>query len=781
MTSDTGTSIRIQGLVQGVGFRPTVWQLAQQLGLTGTVCNDGEGVLICLAADMDMAQQFVDHLKRGLPPLARLDKVLFDTCNLPSGEPGFRIIESAEGTISTSIVPDAATCPDCLDDVMSSGNRRLNYPFTNCTHCGPRLTITRQLPYDRANTSMDAFPMCPECKREYQDCTDRRFHAQPNACPTCGPQIWLVDRSGVDLEPIGSDHVIEAACSQLKAGNILAIKGLGGFHIACDAANEVSIARLRKAKRRSAKPLAVMVASPKEAQKYAVLSDSEMQTLTGREAPIILLDQQLNEETANRLAPNVAPGVDRIGLMLPYTPLHHLLLRQFGRPLVMTSGNLSGEPQIIDNNEALENLSGIVDAFLLHNRDIVNRVDDSVLQMVSGQPATLRRARGYAPTPLVLPAGFETTKSVLAMGAYFKATFCQLDHGQAIMSHHIGDLDGRLVQEDYEKAISLYRQMRHFTPDAIAVDLHPDYASTQLGQQLAQEFGCPLVPVQHHHAHIAACMAEHQLPKDCDPVIGVALDGLGLGDDGQIWGGEVALCDYQNFKRLASFDPVPLIGGDKANKEPWRNLFAHLNTYIGWNTCLSTYSDLDCVDWFKDKQVPLLQSIMAKDTFSPLSSSAGRLFDAVAACLGLCRSELSYEGEAAIALQHCAEHYKRHQPMSDVSPYPFTIHSNEIERVDWGPLWQHLLDDLKTRQPKGFIAYRFHCTIAAIVTQLATHYACAFGANQIVLTGGVFQNRLLMDLVLGDLQKTDLITLTPSAFPANDGGISLGQAIIAAN
>ena len=561
--------IRVRGTVQGVGFRPFVWQLAQQFNLRGRVWNDAEGVVIQAWGDSYSIEQFRDSLSSGIPPLAQIETIDISPLNDLQVPSDFQIVESQQGKTLTNVSPDVATCPQCLDEINDPSNHRYRYPFTNCTHCGPRLSIIKSIPYDRGNTSMQAFEMCPQCQEEYDNPNDRRFHAQPNACQICGPSVWLENRNN---ERISGDFIddIAHAASLIKQGSVVAIKGIGGFHLACDATNATVVRKLRQRKQRYDKPFAMMVRDVPIIRHYAVVCEEEEQLLRDNAAPIVVLAG--NEEQV--LPADIAPGQTRLGFMLPYTPLHSLLLQELDFPIVLTSGNRSEEVQCITNEQARVQLADIADYFLFHDRDIVNRLDDSVARIIDHKPQTLRRARGYAPHPLNLPQGFENSPDILAMGAELKNTFCLTKAGKAIVSQHQGDLEDASVFHDYRKNIELYTQLYDHQPEIIAVDQHPNYISTSIGQQLAQENALELNRVQHHHAHLTACMIEHGLALESKPVLGICLDGLGYGGNETLWGGEFLLADYCDYQHLACFQPIAMPGGSKAMLEPWRNTFA---------------------------------------------------------------------------------------------------------------------------------------------------------------------------------------------------------------
>ncbi|ARV60655.1 carbamoyltransferase HypF [Nostocales cyanobacterium HT-58-2] len=804
--------IRVRGTVQGVGFRPTVYRLAKAYGLQGEVCNDGQGVLIRASGCKESIDEFVQKLQKECPPLARIDEVTRKRYEGKSTFQDFVISHSVSSAVKTEIPPDAATCPKCKAEIFDPFSRWYRYPFTNCTHCGPRLSIIRAIPYDRHNTSMAAFAMCAECEKEYNDVENRRFHAQPVACQVCGPKAWL-ERS--DSKPITAHMFsmlddIDAVCTLLQKGEIVAIKGLGGFHLACDATQETAVQKLRQRKQRNHKPFALMARDIAVIEQYCTPSAKERELLESPTAPVVLIQAKGGDDDEERgsgriqfkiqnskfkiqnsklktppLAPSVAPGQSTLGFMLPYTPLHHLILRRMNHPVVFTSGNLSDEPQCIDNNEAREKLGKIADYFLLHNRDIVNRVDDSVVRVVDDKVLTIRRARGYAPTPINLPPGFESVPYVLAMGSELKNTFCLLQQGKAILSQHMGDLESAETFKSYQDTLNLYLNLFEYQPEAIAIDLHPEYLSTKLGKQLA-DINChgdgntvPILHIQHHHAHIAACMAENGIHINSPPVLGIALDGLGYGDDGTLWGGEFLLADYRHFKRLATFKPVAMIGGKQAMKEPWRNTYAQLISTFDWNNLKQKYKDLKILEFLEQKPLKLLNQLIEKQINSPLSSSVGRLFDAVAAAIGICREECGYEGQAAIEMEALANTSILDNKENLNYSFNFII-SDDIYHIDSHPMWQALLYDLQQRTPQEVIAAKFHTSLAHAIVEMVDNLRKKNDIHQVVLTGGVFQNSLLLEQVTKRLQALGINVLTHNLVPPNDGGLSLGQAVIAA-
>lgn len=768
-----GASYRVRGLVQGVGFRPAVWRLATSFGLRGEVLNDGEGVLIHAWGPPDALDGFSLSLRREVPRLARIDDIVRQP--LPGGPESdeFRIVGSGAGPVRTGVVPDAATCPECLAEVFDPANRRYRYPFTNCTHCGPRLSIVRAIPYDRATTSMAAFAMCPACLAEYGNPDDRRFHAQPNACPDCGPRVWLTDAQGREFQPPSTGDAIAAAAAGIRAGRIVAIKGIGGFHLACDATNEEVVARLRVRKRRYAKPFALMARDIDMVGKYAHIPDHGRSALTSAAAPVVILDAL---DGAGRLAPSIAPGQSNFGFMLAYSPLHHLLMSDLSAPIVLTSGNRSDEPQVIANDEALASLACIADLWLLHDRDIVSRLDDSVVRSMSGAPRLLRRARGYAPEPIQLGKGFADAAPVMAMGAELKSTICLVREGRAIVSQHIGDLEDAATYADYRRVLAHYRELHCFLPALVAVDAHPDFLSTQWGEACARQDGCLLVRIPHHHAHVASCLAEHRVALDAPPALAIVLDGLGLGEDGTLWGGEILLADYVSAERLGSFMPVPLLGGTRAMREPWRNAFAHLSQFIGWDEVCSWYPDLAVTRRLSAKPVATLRAMMENGFNAPPASSAGRLFDAVAAVLGVSPETCSYEGQAAMGLETLAAT----APGEPGDDYMGEIMHGRIDLISWTAMWRSLLADLARGLDTARIAARFHAGLTLTLSSMAARLAGGRDIDTVVLGGGVFQNRLLLEAVTLDLGARGLRVLSPRLLPANDGGVSLGQGAIAA-
>ncbi len=771
MSVSSAVSIRVRGLVQGVGFRPTVWRIATEHALVGEVLNDGEGVVIRLWGTPSAQQTFVERLRSEAPPLSRIDAIeITPISDVAPFDDAFQIVDSEAGEVSTGVVPDAATCPACAAEVRDLSNRRYHYPFTNCTHCGPRLSIVRGIPYDRSNTSMVAFPLCLICRREYEDQANRRFHAQPNACPVCGPRIWLEEKGG---EALDVGDVIGVAAKRIEEGAIVAIKGIGGFHLACDATNETAVAELRRRKHRYQKAFALMARDEAMISRYAQLREGDRTALSQQAAPVVVMDAR--EDTG--LAPSIAPGQATLGFMLPYTPLHGLLADALDTPFVVTSGNRSEEPQCIDNGQAQEKLAEITDLFLMHDRVIVNRLDDSVVRVMDGEPRLLRRARGYAPASILLPEGFEQAPPITALGGDLKSTFCLLRDGQAILSQHLGDLEETATFSEFQATLDLYEALFQHTPERIVVDLHPGYLSSRFGRELARSRGLPLVEVQHHHAHIAACLAENGWALDAPPVLGIALDGLGYGEDGSLWGGEFLLGDYRGFQRVACLRPVSMIGGDKASSEPWRNTYAQLSCAFTLEHLQEEYADLPLMAYLQGKPRQILDRMLKRGLNSPLTSSAGRLFDAVAAALDICRERIEYEGQAAVEMEMLLETGTE----EGLQPYPFGIdRSTPLTLLDPKPMWQELLQDLRRGRGRGAMVARFHWGLADTLTDLAGEVCQERGIGTVVLSGGVFQNRPLFERMAASLRRGGLQVLSHRQVPANDGGLSLGQVVIAA-
>ncbi len=753
--------ISARGIVQGVGFRPFVYQLASKYNLKGWVCNTSEDVKIEVQGESKDLKRFLSELQNNAPPLAHIESVSV-TYHPPAEYTSFEIRHSIveEGKYQP-VSPDIATCQACLREIFSTEDRRYHYPFTNCTNCGPRFTIIEDVPYDRPKTTMRTFIMCPDCQAEYDNPLDRRFHAQPNACPKCGPRLELLDAKGNHVET--SDAIVTAS-QLLKDGKIIAIKGLGGFLLACDATTEKVVKVLRQRKRREFKPLAIMVADIEEARRHCLVSETEEKLLTSPQSPIVLLQWKPNSTVSKTIAPNLK----YLGLMLPYTPLHHLLLREAGLPLVMTSGNISEEPIAKDNDEAIRRLSGIADYFLVHNRDIYARYDDSVTFVERGTPQLTRRARSYAPYPIHL--NFKA-KQVLGCGAEEKNTFCLTKDNYAFISQHIGDMENLETLEHFENTLALYKKLFRIEPETIAYDLHPEYLSTKYALELGSQFShLKLVPVQHHHAHIVSCMVDNNVET---PVIGVALDGTGYGSDGRIWGGEFLVADYKGFQRMGHLEYLPLPGGAAAIKKPYRTALGYLLKLLGENSLnhkLAFLKQIDAVE------IELIKRQIQTGLNSPLASSMGRLFDAVSALIGI-RSEIDYEGQAAVELEMAA--YDDCDKVSNKG-YPYSMTEDDgINIIRLKELLSAIVEDLYRGVSKATISSRFHNTVANMISDMCQLIAQRAGINQVALSGGVFQNRLLLRKVVPLLESAGFSMLTHKQVPCNDGGISLGQAVIA--
>jgi len=771
--------IRVRGTVQGVGFRPTVWRLACDEGLVGEVLNDGFGVLIRTTGSSGAISHFLNRLHNEAPPLSQIEAIETQVLNLRDFA-DFRIAESVSGENCTRVTADAAICAACRAEVLDPSERRFGYPFANCTHCGPRFSIVREVPYDRVNTTMVDFPMCALCTTEYEQPADRRFHAQPIACPACGPTIWLepADGNGASHHP-RAGAALNSVIELLRNGAIVAIRGLGGFHLACDATNEETVQRLRQRKHRYGKPFALMARDLESIRRYCRVTPVEAELLQSPEAPIVLL-QAAPGETLPRA---IAPGLSTIGFMLPYTPLHVLIMQQIDGPLVMTSGNISDEPQVTSLDRARAGLDRIADALLMHDREIANRIDDSVVRIIAGKPTLMRRARGYAPAALQLPAGFADAPDLLALGGELKATFCLVKNGAAILSQHQGDLEDVSTFEDYQKNLHLYSRIYDHEPHLLVADMHPEYLSAKLARQRAADEGLPLNEVQHHHAHIASCMAENGIALDAAPVLGVAIDGLGFGADGTIWGGEFMLADYRAYRRIAAFKPVAMVGGVQAIREPWRNTYAHLCAGPGWDYFVENFATLELHRYLQTKPLATIDRMLEKGLNVPLASSCGRLFDAVAAALGLCADHAVFEGQGAMELEAIAGSCPR---ATIGSPYPFEIteQPSGLLFLESSAMWKALLSDLGQQTPPAQIAARFHFGLAGAIRDmiariLATHPAAA-DVSTIALSGGCFQNKLLLEELVRLLEAAGLRCLLQTKVPTNDGGLALGQAAIAA-
>jgi hydrogenase maturation protein HypF len=755
--------ISVFGVVQGVGFRPFVYGLATTHNLKGWVCNTSEDVKIEIEGKAEAIEQFKLELQTKAPPLARIEGIAI-SYHSPIGYKSFEIRHSiAEEGKYQLISPDIATCQACLSELLEPNNRRYRYPFTNCTNCGPRFTIIEDMPYDRPKTTMHYFQMCPQCQEEYDNPLDRRFHAQPNACPKCGPKVELVDAQG---KPVASPDPIATASQLLRRGSIIAIKGLGGFQLACDATNKTVVKTLRGRKRRWFKPFAIMVTNMEEVKKHCYVSPEEEKLLTSPQSPIVLMKWKDGSSVCREVAPNLA----YLGVMLPYTPLHHILLRDTQLPLVMTSGNISEEPIAKDNDEALRRLKGIADYFLIHNRDIYSRYDDSVAIVERETNQLIRRARSYAPYPITL--SFKA-KQVLGCGAEMKNTFCLTRDNYAFLSQHIGDMENMETLEHFGNTISLYKRLFRIEPEIVAYDLHPDYLATKYAQELSKS-DTKLIPVQHHHAHIASCMADNGLQS---PVIGVAFDGTGMGADGHIWGGEFLVADCKSFSRLGHLEYLPLPGGDAAIKRPYRTAIGYILSLLGENAL----KGLAFREQVSEVEAEIIKHQIERGLNSPLTSSMGRLFDAISALIGI-RGKIDYEGQAAVELEMaaykaCPEHS---EGTNDNESYPYSITKDRGMRIiKLGELFQAIVEDLKQGSSKARISVKFHNTVAQMTNEMCQLIASETGINQVALSGGVFQNRLLLNKTVNLLEESGFQVFTHKQVPCNDGGISLGQAVIA--
>jgi len=751
----------IRGAVQGVGFRPFVYRLANAMGLPGWVSNSAQGVYIEVEGEQESLTNFLLRLERERPPRSAIFSL--ESSVLPAaGFADFTIRESdGAGRRSAIVLPDIATCPECLQEIFDSANRRHLYPFTNCTNCGPRFTIITALPYDRASTTMRAFRMCPACEREYHDPADRRFHAQPNACPQCGPQLALWDGRGQALA--ARHEALLHAAELIQGGQIVAVKGIGGFHLVVDARSEEAVRRLRTRKHREEKPLAVMYPALAPVRADCLLSALEARLLQAPEAPIVLLrrrggaDRGVDPEAGAGIAPAVAPGNPYLGVMLPYSPLHHLLLRELGFPLVATSGNLSDEPICTDEREVLERLGGIADAFLVHDRPIARHADDSVARVLLGRELLLRRARGYAPLPIRIGRDLP---SLLGVGGHLKGAVAVAVGDEVFVSQHLGDLETAEASRAFRRAVEDLERLYAIRPVAVACDTHPDYLSTRY----ARARGLPVIPVQHHHAHIRACMAENALQG---PVLGVSWDGTGHGLDGTVWGGEFLHVTSASFRRVGHLRPFPLPGAEQAIREPRRSAIGLLHEILGEGAF--AMEQLPPVAAFTPAERAVLRQMLARGVNCPRTSSAGRLFDGVAALLGL-RLGKQFEGQAAMELEWAAD------AVETAAAYPFDIRESDgTLLVDWEPALRAILTDFARRTPPGLVAAAFHHTLAAAIVAVAARV----GERQVVLSGGCFQNRILTEATVSRLTAAGFSPFWHQRIPPNDGGIALGQILAA--
>jgi hydrogenase maturation protein HypF len=753
--------IHVTGLVQGVGFRPFVYNLATGLDLSGWVLNSSAGVEIEVIGPAMVLDEFVGRLRSEAPPLSRIEQIIVKEIEVPEPRPDGFVIRHSEARAGEfqPISPDVAICDDCLRELFDPNDRRYRYPFINCTNCGPRFTIIQDIPYDRPKTTMAPFPMCPDCQAEYDDPANRRFHAQPNACPVCGPRVWFqIGESAIGNQRLHrvSEPAIQETRRVLVEGGVVAVKGLGGFHLACDATNDEVVDKLRERKGRVDKPFALMSFDLETVEQYCKVNDAERVLLTSHERPIVLLRQRPD----SAISAHVAPGNRYLGVMLPYTPLHYLLLEPTGGfppALVMTSGNYSEEPIATDNAEALERLASLADAFLLHDRDIHARCDDSVTRVFAGAELPVRRSRGYAPYPVHLPF---PVRQVLAVGAELKNTFCLTRERYAFLSQHIGDMENYETLRFFEQMVEQLERTFRIKPEIIAHDMHPTYLSTQYAKE-HHALRITYHAVQHHHAHIAACMAENGLSGG-QPVIGVAFDGTGYGTDGAIWGGEFLIADYASFHRAAHLKYVPLPGGDAAIRRPYRTALSHL-----WAVEVPWENDLPPAAAAPAAERTVLVQQLERGVNTVPTSSIGRLFDAVSALAGVCQ-EINYEAQAAIELEMLVE-----DGVEDA--YPFGLG----EQVDSGPCIRAVVADVRQGVPVGVVAAKFHNGLAAMVRDICSQLRDETDLNKVALSGGVFQNITLLEKTVMFLREAGFTVYIHQLVPPNDGGIALGQAVVA--
>lgn len=752
----TGLKVNVRGIVQGVGFRPFIYSQAIKHNLVGWVRNTSSGVEIEINGPHEKIRSFLYTLNHHLPPLARIDEII--TQQIPvDNYSNFTILAShtEEGQF-IPISPDVSTCPDCQRELFDSHNRRFRYPFINCTNCGPRFTIIKDIPYDRPNTTMATFSMCQDCQKEYENPLDRRFHAQPTACPVCGPQIWFECNDKIIAR--GEDSLL-AARKMLKQGKIIAIKGLGGFHLACDATNANCVEELRLRKKRSEKPFALMAFDISSIEQHCQVSPHDYDLLSSHQRPIVLLERK----NGSSIVPQIAPNQAMLGFMLPYTPLHLLLLEpddSFPEVLVMTSGNLSEEPISYRDDEVIEHLAGLADAFLMHNRSIHMRIDDSVVRSWHNKSLIIRRARGIAPDSIQLP---KIIPSILATGTELKNTFCLTRQNYAFISHHIGDMENYETLCSFEESIQHYEKLFRIHPEIIACDLHPNYLASRYAIKRSEDEKIPRLEIQHHHAHIASCLAENGWISN-DPIIGLAFDGTGYGTDGNIWGGEFLLSNYSGFERLFHFDNIPMPGGDRAIRNPAYMALSHLwHANIEWDTILPP------VQYICAPERNMLKNQLNQHINTPLTSSLGRMFDAASALIGICQVA-TYEGQPAIELENAAA-------IDETKFYNLSI-NNDI--IDPTSLWHQIIVDWYSGLSKSKLAARFHNSIIEVIRTICHEIRIKNNCNTVVLSGGVWQNHYLLQRSYQKLTDDGFFVLTHQRVPTNDGGVSLGQALVAA-
>lgn len=747
--------IEIRGAVQGVGFRPFIYKIANELSLNGYVLNNSSGVFIEAEGDEPVLRNFLSRIEKDKPRLSVITSLEHSFLD-PLGYSKFEIKESEEGDdVSAFILPDIAACDDCLKEMFDPEDRRYLYPFINCTNCGPRFSIIESLPYDRSNTSMKNFKMCYKCKEEYENPLNRRFHAQPTACPECGPKLFLWDENGNIISE--KQSALKQAVDLIRQGKIIALKGLGGFQLIIDATNDEAVKELRKRKHREEKPFALMFPSLKSIKEVCDISEVEERVLISPESPIVLLKKRADiQNPVSSISGLVAPKNPYLGVMLPYTPLHHLLMKELGVPIVATSANLSEEPICIDEHEALERLGGIADYYLIHNRPIVRHVDDSIVRVILNRELVMRRARGYAPLPVMVTEKYSSLeeKTVLAVGGHLKNTVALKKGNSIFISQHIGDLSTEESNKTFKKVIDDFKLLYNAEPDEIISDLHPEYISTKYAKQLIEK----IEQVQHHYAHVAACRFENQVEGEA---LGVSWDGTGYGLDGTVWGGEFFLTDDNSYKHFAQLRKFMLPGGEKAIKEPRRSLAAILFEIAGVSF-VNEFSDL-IENKFTSAEIGLVLNMLSKNINSPITSSVGRLFDAVSSLLGIC-DRTNYEGQAAMMLEFAANH-------NEIGSYPFKITESDKLIIDWQPIIISIINDLRKDVNSSVISTKFHNTLAKAILDIAKKS----GMKKVVLSGGCFQNALLSERTISLLQENNYKVYWHQRIPPNDGGIALGQ------
>ncbi|MEA3414862.1 MAG: carbamoyltransferase HypF [Thermodesulfobacteriota bacterium] len=745
--------LKINGIVQGVGFRPFVYNLANKFVLKGEIANNSSGVSIHIEGTGENIESFCSNLFKTHPPLVHLSEISFNEKPVEHFK-DFSIVKSkSKGLKSTLVSPDISVCDNCLRELFDPNDRRYKYPFINCTNCGPRYSIINDIPYDRSNTSMKNFKMCSRCEAEYNNPSNRRFHAQPNACADCGPHVFLKDNTGKNIQ---TNNPVEKTASLLKQGYIVAIKGIGGFHLAANATDNDAVVRLRKRKHREEKPFAIISYSLEQIRKYAFIETEEEKLLNSIQRPIVLLQKK----RPNPLAKEISPNNQYVGVMLPYAPLHYLILTFGFTALVMTSGNISEEPLSINNEDAFDRLENIADYFLIHNRDIYLRSDDSIIKRIAGKARFIRRSRGYVPVPVFLK---QSVPQILACGAMLKNTVCLTRKKTAFISQHIGDLENAATYDFFRLTIDHLKKILGIDPEIIACDLHPDYLSTRYAKE---QHGVELIQVQHHHAHIVSCMAENQLD---DTVLGLSFDGTGYGTDGSIWGGEILIVEPECFRRTASLSYVPMPGSTAAIKEPWRMAISYLYQAFGeefWNL------DLPLLKEIEEKKIKIITEMILKKINSPLTSSIGRLFDGISAIIGM-KNHVSFDGQAAMDLEMLADNNRE-------TTYDYEWLSGNTYKIFTEPIVCGVVKDMEAGIHASRISSKFHITLIKLFSELCEVIKKESGLNRIVLSGGVFQNSILLTGLIKFLEEKNFEVFTHTTVPANDGGVSLGQAMVAA-